>query len=744
MPRSTDDANKLIRFEKNNNTYLPQLRPGGLNEEILNTGNLTVLRSFLENNRNTLTNDELEYLRIRISAQEAFEQQKKKSAEALMTDNDNKLPDIDNKNGFVGFSGFSYPGKQSSLNGCWSCALSLMLATRGVQLTQEQIRGWRPEYQPNNGISPANKDSTYKRNGDTSVAIEDNADMITQLLPNTALETLTIPPFMEGTISLSDPNRPGVDIRPDRDRLALIKNLYMAQVRRALKDNLAYAINTEHSPVALLVDGHYVTVTGISPDGRLRVQDSNAEPTEQITTIDKILNDGMERHQKLTHQNQLVTIEPNGIALAYLKKIPVKKNQADPTKIDADTGKDKNIVSFDGEGNVKVDMTGTQDVVQVGTKAQGVLTSKGISKSIKLDDTPIRQQLGGLIVGNFGAPGAVIMHNDTFYPSKLVKPGVIVREQQMQEQQPQAQQRPKRTEPARTRPAAEVQIIDRVKLLKRIKEIKEGLVNTRAMAGGASEIMQKLRESVDRMIVSLEDPEDKITDEGIRIKLETLKTYSRFYMSEKKHGGISRLRTDDTLPKTKMGTERYLSALSLATFDLSEYMISPSRARKKSILKDFVIVDKYYDIQKTQRETVWGVVYELNSMPDNAVIDDFKGTAARAIAEMLVMPKLYDQGVEPDPTKLITEGEYAGSTKADAFESMVQRVQHRADFTEMINGVKNVSQLKKLCMTALCPRPEKAIAMQLQKTKAHKNEVKAEKQIREQLKTMARNDLNKN
>ena len=84
MPRSTDDANKLIRFEKNNNTYLPQLRPGGLNEEILNTGNLTVLRSFLENNRNTLTNDELEYLRIRISAQEAFEQQKKKSAEAKL------------------------------------------------------------------------------------------------------------------------------------------------------------------------------------------------------------------------------------------------------------------------------------------------------------------------------------------------------------------------------------------------------------------------------------------------------------------------------------------------------------------------------------------------------------------------------------------------------------------------------------------------------------------------------------
>lgn len=44
------------------------------------------------------------------------------------------------------------------------------------------------------------------------------------------------------------------------------------------------------------------------------------------------------------------------------------------------------------------------------------------------------------------------------------------------------------------------------------------------MAGGASEIMQKLRESVDRMIVSLEDPEDKISDEGIRIKLDTLKT----------------------------------------------------------------------------------------------------------------------------------------------------------------------------------------------------------------------------
>ena len=231
MPRNKKDANSCIDFINKQ----PKLRIGGLNEEILNTGNLEVLKSFLANNKNTLTNDEKQYLALRIQAQEVFENEKRKSAEALASNQEKKQPAVDNKKGFAGFSLLKYSGKQTSFCGCWSCSFSLMLKSRGIDMTQEQIRAWRPDYASNNGINPASKNSTYKRNGDTEVTMGDNADLITQLLPNTALTSVTISPYTPEMISLVDPNNPGADIKPTPQQHQLIKEQYKIKRKRPLR-----------------------------------------------------------------------------------------------------------------------------------------------------------------------------------------------------------------------------------------------------------------------------------------------------------------------------------------------------------------------------------------------------------------------------------------------------------------------------------------------------------------------------
>lgn len=65
-------------------------------------------------------------------------------------------------------------------------------------------------------------------------------------------------------------------------------------------------------------------------------------------------------------------------------------------------------------------------------------------------------------------------------------------------------------------------------------------------------------------------------------------------------------------------------------------------------------------------------------------------------------------------------------SKSEAFTLMVEKVKQRPDFKEMIDGIKNATQIKKLCFEAMGKNPDKAITLRLQKTQAHKNEVEAQ------------------
>ena len=714
MPPRNNDANKLIHFEPQGNEYVFRSRPGGLNEEVLNTGNVQVLRSFLENNKNTLNKEEKEYLVLRIQAQEAFELERIKSAEMLSEKKERPLPVVDNKNGFSGFSGSKLPGKQSSFNGCWSCAFSLMLASRGIDMTQEQIRAWRPAYAPNNGKNPASQGSTYRRNGDTEMTMSTNADFITQLLPNTVLSSVTISPFTPGIITLSDPNAPGAEQHPTPQQLGVIKQMYKEQTKQLLKNTITRAINDERSPVALLIDGHYVTVTGIAPDGRLRIQDSMKEPTEQITTLDHVVERGLEKHDKFTYEGvHIKDVEPRGIELTYLCKVPVKEKQNAPGQIDDYIGPESHVVNVDGNGAVSINTANDEDYTKVGSSAEGMVYSKGISTEKRLDCSMIEQQLGGKKVRSLGADGVEFAHLDSYYPGKLMLPG---KKHDLNREAQEAQ-------PAR--PAAnDKKIIDRIKLVKMLKIYKKDLESTRLVAGGTEDMLKKLRESVNGTIDALMDPNDKITDGGIRLKLDTIKLFAGFYMVEKRAEGVGNTNDPNWLPRSDMGKDRYKAAAGLSTLNLNNYMMFKSQ--KKDLAAEFEVVDDYVDIYANQRKMLAGVLGLANLRRPDEDVNELKDYVSMVFAQVLVVPQLYEAGKTPDTWTQITEGEYAGKTKSEAFNLMVEKVKQRPDFKEMIDGIKNATQLKKLCFEAMGKNPDKAITLRLQKTQAHKNEVEAQ------------------
>ena len=177
-----------------------------LTDDVLASGNLELLTQFRKNNEKALDKEEnaraKKYLEERIRVAEKLAALEKQAKENAALGKETPKPVLDEKDGFQGFSNLTYSGPQTSFNGCWSCAYSLLLKSRGVDLTQEEVRAWRPDYPPN---TPPEEKANYARlevmNTDAANAILPNSDLAAQLLPNTAVDQLHINGFNEDFVS---------------------------------------------------------------------------------------------------------------------------------------------------------------------------------------------------------------------------------------------------------------------------------------------------------------------------------------------------------------------------------------------------------------------------------------------------------------------------------------------------------------------------------------------------------------
>ncbi len=419
-PRKPNEANYYIDagYDQNSKKDTIFSLNGGLNEEILTTGNLDVLREFLKNNVTSLSKDEREYLNLRIKSQEAFEREKTKQAAKLAAGEEKNYPEIKQEGNYMNLD-LRYPGKQTSFNGCWSCSLSLMLKSRGVDLTQEQIRGWRPDYKANNGKSLASIQSMYERNADTSVAMENNADIVTDLLPNTSMKTLFFNPMDPDAFVFF--NEQGKQIPATPEQKKIITDEIKAQTAQKLQEQICDAILVHHSPVALTIVNHTITVTGIDPmTGMLMVQDSLHDPTDDLVSIDSVVSECIEDEIVYDELGNLHFNKASGLAVTWLEEINVPMYE--PRKenhMKVDFGIVSDCVTVDDEGKVGVQVPPDQDIFSdMERDIDGVVKSKHISANIMLDTTALTQKLGGKTPYAYGSP-IQLTNATSFFPSKL-------------------------------------------------------------------------------------------------------------------------------------------------------------------------------------------------------------------------------------------------------------------------------------------------------------------------------------
>ena len=390
-----------------------------LTDDVLNSGNLELLNHFKAANQEQLNDPKnapaRRYLDARIRNAERIQAHENK---AKLFAAQKKVPpkhEVVEQNGFILIQGLEYPNYQTSSNGCWSISYSTLLKSRGVDLPQEEIRQWRPDYKENAPVDEKpNKERKLLMNSDEPNSIYNNADLLGRVLPNTAVNNLHLEPFEPGQMTING--------RPlTRQQERIVRQEYFDQARDRLNETLVQALTEHQSPVSISMGGHYITVTGINPDtGMIRYEDSlgaarNA-PRTKYMHLDDMLNQGL---GSTTRNGRRV--HGGGIELTWLSDLPV----SDYGQIEQGLDPDAKYVKADESGNVTVDVLGNdQNLSVAGNPNQGQVTSKAIEQRFVLDQTKLSQNLNGAMVQGWGVGGGIMFGSSgSFYPGKVMRPG---------------------------------------------------------------------------------------------------------------------------------------------------------------------------------------------------------------------------------------------------------------------------------------------------------------------------------
>ena len=380
-----------------------------LTDDVLASGNLELLTQFRKNNEKALEKGEnaraKKYLEERIRVAEKLAALEKQAKENAALGKETPKPVLDEKDGFQGFSNLTYSGPQTSFNGCWSCAYSLLLKSRGVDLTQEEVRAWRPDYPPN---TPPEEKANYARlevmNTDAANAILPNSDLAAQLLPNTAVDQLHINGFNEDFVS-----NMSIDEQSD------FRSAYRKQSKKLLQDTITEALTVHRSPVAIVWDGHYVTITGIKPDGTVRLQDSlESHPREAEMTMDQLVDQGMFAHDN----HGVYRTQGGGMDLVWLTDLPVPEYGSEQPPVLNNVN--EKFAVMDTNGDVRVNVpTAEKWYSAEGSKPQGQVGVTGIVKHLALDQSGLNNK-----VKSVGPEGNIVLgQRSSYYPKKMTRLG---------------------------------------------------------------------------------------------------------------------------------------------------------------------------------------------------------------------------------------------------------------------------------------------------------------------------------
>lgn len=225
-------------------------------DEIVATGDADVALSFLLTNCDKLSDRACNYLVYKVRNLNKF-----REAEQKYADKKAKSAELEHKpNGDIVLKDVKLTERQGTDNGCWSCAYSLLLKSRGVDLPQEVIRAHRSHNDKNEVLG-----DKYSFNRDVALNPTEKPDILMNLVPNTGLKEIGLviqdnnlrQKFSHGTFC------------------NVLRESVKNDLSKFIKENVKDTLEKHNSPVALLLFGHFVTVVGMKKDGSLLIYDSN-------------------------------------------------------------------------------------------------------------------------------------------------------------------------------------------------------------------------------------------------------------------------------------------------------------------------------------------------------------------------------------------------------------------------------------------------------------------------------------
>ena len=232
---------------------------------------------------------------------------------------------------------------QTTNNGCWSVAMEAMLQSRGVDMTQQEIRAYRPfSREEAQNLDPA---VSRELNTDHMMSPMDMADLFVESIPNVMVREQTFEPY-------------GIGGKPDE--WSFTREQYLQDVSEHIKEQIRDSIEVQHTPVALMSGSHFRTITGIEGDV-VYYREPNGDPNEpdkeHSMTIQELLEPG------------LTMDAARGVTVVRLQDLSLTK---DGKSLECPQG---HSFSLDGNGNVTVHKSEVQQQFGLGNdprRKQGV------------------------------------------------------------------------------------------------------------------------------------------------------------------------------------------------------------------------------------------------------------------------------------------------------------------------------------------------------------------------------------
>ncbi len=161
---------------------------------------------------------------------------------------------------------YEHPGLQSTTQGCWSVTLSALLKHKGIDVSQNDLRQFKPA------------DDLDFSNRDCGQELSNYAPLIHELLPN----TMVCKSQQEVTVGVNE---------KDPKKLKQARS----EARNALSNLLECGLAESKSPIGLLINGHYRVVYGVEYGygaETVWLHDPYSDRTTQ-TTLDKLVEESL-------------------------------------------------------------------------------------------------------------------------------------------------------------------------------------------------------------------------------------------------------------------------------------------------------------------------------------------------------------------------------------------------------------------------------------------------------------------